>query len=124
MDFLLPHAATNPDLADWMASHEKVLARAFRAVASIYADDAVLQETKILSMISQADDAWARRGTLSQRAIRTLLSTAGVSTVLVGMRKEAYVDDVLAEIHHPLGQTDRAAAWARLSEAADGLFAR
>jgi hypothetical protein len=91
MDFLLPHAENNPDLADWMASHEKILDRALRAVASIYADDAVALEKKILNMIGMADDAWARPGTLSQRAIRALVSTAGVSTVLVGMRKEAYV---------------------------------
>ena len=58
MDFFLPHAETNPDLADWMASHDKILARVFRAVASIYADDAVSQEKKILSMITLADDAW------------------------------------------------------------------
>jgi aryl-alcohol dehydrogenase-like predicted oxidoreductase len=123
MDFFLPHAETNPDLADWMASHEKILDRAFRAVASIYADDAVSQEKKILSMIKLADDAWASRGTLSQRAIRALTSTAGVSCVLVGMRKDAYVDDVLDELRHSMGQGDRNAAWARLSEAADGLFA-
>jgi hypothetical protein len=49
MDFLLPHAESNPDLADWMTSHEKILDRSLRAVASIYADDAVALEKKIIS---------------------------------------------------------------------------
>jgi aryl-alcohol dehydrogenase-like predicted oxidoreductase len=123
MDFLLPHAENNPDLAEWMASHEKILDRALRSVASIYADDAVALEKKILNMIGMADDAWARPGTLSQRAIRALVSTAGVSTVLVGMRKEAYVTDVLAELSHPPEQTDRTMAWTRLSQHTGGLFA-
>lgn len=122
MDFLLPHADNNPDLADWMTSHEKILDRAMRAVASIYADDAVALEKKILTMAGLADDAWARSGTLSQRAIRALASTAGVSTVLVGMRKEAYVTDVLAELSHPLEQTDRTLAWTRLNQQTEGLF--
>ena len=123
MDFLLPHAENNPHLAEWMVSHEKILDRALRAVASIYADDAVALEKKILNMIGMADDAWARPGTLSQRAIRALVSTAGVSTVLVGMRKEAYVTDVLAELSHPLEQTDRTMAWTRLNQHTGGLFA-
>ena len=38
----------------------------------------------------------ARRGaTLSQKAIAVLASTPGMSAVLVGMRREAYVDDAL-----------------------------
>ncbi|BBO66706.1 aldo/keto reductase [Desulfosarcina alkanivorans] len=122
MDFLLPLADNQPDLADWMTSHEKILDRALRAVASIYADDAVALEKKILNMIGTADAAWARPGTLSQRAIRALLSTAGVSTVLVGMRRPAYVADVLAELGNPTGQIDRNAAWEHLRQGAEGLF--
>lgn len=122
MDFLLPHAESNPDLADWMTSHEKILDRSLRAVASIYADDAVALEKKIIAMIGAADDAWARSGTLSQQAIRTLASTAGVSSVLVGMRKAAYVADVLAGLRHPVEPVDRSDAWACLAKAADGLF--
>jgi aryl-alcohol dehydrogenase-like predicted oxidoreductase len=73
-------------------------------------------------MIGAADDAWARSGTLSQQAIRTLASTAGVSSVLVGMRKAAYVADVLAGLRHPVEPVDRSDAWACLAKAADGLF--
>ncbi len=122
MDFLRPHAENNPDLADWIPSHEKTLDHTFRAVASIYADDAVALEKKILNMIAQADDAWAQPGTLSQKAIRALVSTAGVAVVLVGMRKAAYVSDVLAELNHPVAQTDRTAAWERLCQGAERLF--
>ena len=122
MDFLLPHADNNPDLAAWIPSHEKTLDRAFRAVASVYADDAVALEKKILNMIGQADEAWAQSGTLSQKAIRAIASTAGVSTVLVGMRKDAYVSDVLAELHRSTDKTDRTDSWNRLRKGALEIF--
>ncbi len=122
MDFLLPHADNNPDLAAWIPSHEKTLDRAFRAVASVYADDAVALEKKILNLIGQADRAWAQPGTLSQKAIRAIASTAGVSTVLVGMRKEAYVSDVLAELHHSTDKAERTDSWDRLRKGAQEIF--
>ena len=37
-----------------------------------------------------------RRAPLSQKAIAVLLATPGIATVLVGMRREAYVEDSLA----------------------------
>ena len=122
MDFLKAHADKNSDLAEWIPSHERTLDRAFRAVASIYADDAVALEKRILTMLAKADDAWSKSGTLSQKAIRALVSTAGVSTVLVGMRKEAYVSDVLDELHHPIDKADRTDAWNRLRKDAENIF--
>ena len=122
MDFLLPHADDNPDLAAWIPSHEETLDRAFRAVASVYADDAVALEKKILNVVGQADRVWARPGTLSQKAIRAIASTAGVSAVLVGMRKEAYVSDVLAELHRPTDKADRTDSWNRLRKGALEIF--
>ena len=122
MDFLILHVENNPDLASWIISHEKTLDRAFIAVASIYADDAVALEKKMFNMIAQADDAWAQPGTLSQKAIRALASTAGVSTVLVGMRKEAYVSDVLAALQHSIHKADRTDSWNRLEQGARDIF--
>jgi aryl-alcohol dehydrogenase-like predicted oxidoreductase len=122
MDFLRPHADSNPDLADWIPSHEKILGRAFRAVASVYADHAVALEKSILSMLGRADPAWGQPGTLSQRAVRALASTAGVSSVLVGMRKKAYVSDVLAELHRPVKKTNRTDSWERLQKDAQDIF--
>ncbi len=122
IDFLTPLADGNPELADWLTAHETALERAFRAVASIYADAAVTRERKILAALAAADDAWAAPGTLSRKAIRALISTAGVSSVLVGMRQAGYVDDVLAELDAPISQTDRFASWQRLDERLDPLF--
>ncbi|MBC8145587.1 MAG: aldo/keto reductase [bacterium] len=49
-------------------------------------------------------------GTLSSLALRMLLGVDGVDTVLVGMRREEYVDDVIGALREgPLG--DEAAWW-------------
>jgi len=61
-----------------------------------------------------ADDHWAQAGTLSQLALRALRSTAGVSSVLVGMRREAYVADVVAELERPAEQAERTDSWQRM----------
>jgi aryl-alcohol dehydrogenase-like predicted oxidoreductase len=42
-----------------------------------------------------------RNATLSQKTLWTLASTAGVSTVLVGMRRPAYVEDATAILAWP-----------------------
>jgi aryl-alcohol dehydrogenase-like predicted oxidoreductase len=55
--------------------------------------------------IAAAVDPWLppeRRGaTLSRKALWTLASTPGVSTVLVGMRRPAYVEDATAVLAWP-----------------------
>jgi hypothetical protein len=116
MDFLRQHTDTHPDLDDWITTHEQIVNRALRAVASIYADEAVALEKKILGIIAKADEFWGQTGSLSQKAIRALRSTAGVSTVLVGMRKPAYVDDILEELTIPGPQLDRIESWKRLAD--------
>jgi aryl-alcohol dehydrogenase-like predicted oxidoreductase len=122
MGYLSPLAETHPDLAEWIASHEEIVGRAMNAVASIYADDAVALQKKILKMIARADDDWSQPGTLSQKALRVLVTTLGVSAVLIGMRQEAYVDDVLAELHRQVSKIDRTDAWRRLRESATEMF--
>lgn len=122
MDFLTPHADHDPDLADWIIAHQKALDLALRAVGSIYAEDALVIEKKILNLLAKADDDWAKPGSLSQKAIRAVASTAGVSTVLVGMRKAAYVSDVLAELQRSTHPASRCESWDRLRKGAQALF--
>ncbi len=58
-------------------------------------------ETKVARLklkVVQAVPELAQAETLSRMAIRALRATAGVSSVLVGMRRQEYVEDVLAEL--------------------------
>jgi aryl-alcohol dehydrogenase-like predicted oxidoreductase len=114
LDFLQPHAANNEDLAQWLDSHPVCLQEALDAVGSIYVEEAVRVLNRIRYALNDADPQWENQGTLSQKAIRALRTTAGVSVVLVGMRREAYVQDVLEELKRPLEQKDRQGSWARL----------
>ena len=122
MSYLQPLSENNPDLEAWIGEHEKVLAQAFAAVASIYADEAVRLEKRILTAIDEADTDWRRPGTLSRKAIRTLASTAGVTTVLVGMRQQAYVGEVLSELAASIRQDVRLDSWRRLDRALTAIL--
>jgi maleate cis-trans isomerase len=49
-------------------------------------------------------------------ALRALRSTLGITTVLVGMRQESYVDDVMEELGRPVSTKDRAEFWRKLQK--------
>jgi aryl-alcohol dehydrogenase-like predicted oxidoreductase len=88
---------------------------AFDAVASIYAEKAVRRVNRIRRVMAATDPGWAAEGTLSQKALRAVRSTPGVTCVLVGMRREEYVADVLAELRRPIIQDRRLESWQTLT---------
>ena len=65
--------------------------------------------------MAAADPNWAAEGTLSQKAVRAVRSSAAVSCVLVGMRRAEYVSDILAELSCPIKQDGRLESWRKLS---------
>jgi aryl-alcohol dehydrogenase-like predicted oxidoreductase len=115
MDFLEPYANENQDLSNWMTSHRKKIEAAFGAVASIYAEEAAHQVDRIRRCLAEADRNWAEDGTLSQKALRAVRTTSGVTCTLVGMRRAEYVSDVLAELRRPIKQDPRIASWQKLT---------
>jgi aryl-alcohol dehydrogenase-like predicted oxidoreductase len=116
LDFLVPYGKENEDLAQWLADHPICLEEALDAVGSVYVEAAAQELNRIRYAVNGADPVWEKPGTLSQRAIRALRSTSGVSVVLVGMRGEAYVRDVLNELKRPVAQKDRRDSWAGLRQ--------
>ena len=82
-------------------------------------EEAAHQLNRIRYAVNGADPDWEKPGTLSQKAIRALRSTAGVTSVLVGMRRDTYVADVLEELKRPVVQKDRRDSWAGLETAID-----
>ena len=120
LDFLKQHTQEDSELAQWLIDHASNLAQAFDAVGSVYVEEAARILGRIRSAVDRADPDWAGKGTLSQKAIRAVRSTAGVSSVLVGMRRESYVEDVLQELRRPVIQSDRIESWKRLRQEALG----
>jgi hypothetical protein len=103
-------------LIPWIRSHQEILEAAFQAISSVYQEQAAEQAAKIKARVSSADADWAEAATLSQMALRALRSTLGITTVLVGMRQETYVDDVMEELGRPVSTKDRAEFWRKLQK--------
>jgi hypothetical protein len=116
MDFLSPHKSSVEGLADWMADHTRRLETALNAVESIYSEAAAVETGRLALAVADADPDWAAADTLSRKAVSALRATTGVTSVLVGMRKEAYVADVLAGLKLNLPQKPRTESWKRLAE--------
>jgi aryl-alcohol dehydrogenase-like predicted oxidoreductase len=119
----MPSGTDDEELARWLVDHPACLQEALDAVGSIYVEEADRVLKRIRYAVNDADPEWEKPGTLSQKAIRALRSTVGVSVVLVGMRREAYVEDVLNELKRPLSQKDRRDSWAELAPGIKELFA-
>jgi len=115
INFLEPYANENQDLSNWLTSHRKKIEAAFEAVSSIYAEEAAHRVDRIRRCVAEADRNWAKDGTLSQKALRAIRTTAGVTCTLVGMRRAEYVSDVLAELRRPVQQKRRHKSWQQLT---------
>jgi hypothetical protein len=116
MDFLSQQAPGNAAVAEWMHTHQVVLHHALRAVATIYEAAAAEQAERIKQLAAAADPDWGGDIPLSRTAVRALRSTAGISTVLVGMRREHYVQDVLEELETPVELKERRSSWQKLQQ--------
>lgn len=99
----------------WLIEYGETANRAFRAIGAVYGRSAAEIATNLRTIIGKADAEW-QADSLSQMAIRALRSTTGVTSVLVGMRTPDYVDDVLAELRHPIEQLPRKEAWEGLAK--------
>ncbi len=111
MMFLEQQPSPNDRLPTWMNSHQTVVETALDAVDSIYSE----AEAKIIRQINfavdKADEQWALAETLSQKSLRAVRSTSGVTAVLVGMRQKSYVADVLLELKRGVEPADRLDSW-------------
>ena len=112
VQFLEQQASLTP----WIQSHQEILEAAFRAISSVYQEQAAEHAAQIKARVSSAEADWAEAATLSQTALRALRSTLGITTVLVGMRQESYVDDVIEELGRPVSTEDRTKSWRKLQE--------
>jgi aryl-alcohol dehydrogenase-like predicted oxidoreductase len=114
--FLQQRAPSAEDISAWMTSHRKKLEELLEAVGSRYGEQAANRCAQIKKNLSSVEKEWSEAATLSQMAIRALRSTTGITTVLVGMRREAYVMDVLEELVRPVENKDRTESWLELKK--------
>ena len=114
--FLQQGVPSAEDIFSWMNSHREKLEELLEAVGSRYGEQAAKRSTRIKENLSSVDREWSEAATLSQMAIRALRSTTGITTVLVGMRREAYVMDVLEELGRLVESRERTESWLELKK--------
>jgi aryl-alcohol dehydrogenase-like predicted oxidoreductase len=131
-DILLPrirgvwaHLEANPaagrPAAAWQKSSREKLEAVVQAIGGIYAEEARQKVGRIKTLLAQADPDWAAESSLSRLVLRALRSTAEISCVLMGMRREKYVEDVVGELQTPVPIVDRKHAWRRLATSITNL---
>ena len=113
LQFLSNQEILPPDVASWRDQYVEATETTLAAVSAFYQEQGATRAQAIKAAALAADPDWDA-GTLSQTAVRALRSTAGVTTVLVGIRLQAYVEDVLAELTRPVEVQERRASWAAL----------
>jgi aryl-alcohol dehydrogenase-like predicted oxidoreductase len=101
-------------VVSWSVDYRKHLEAVLSAITAYYAQDAAAQVEKLKAAVQQTDRDWNVDGPLSQMAIRALLTTPGVSAVLVGMRRPSYVQDTLAALIPEMDVNDRTTSWMKL----------
>lgn len=116
VQFLQSRENLPQEAREWLQAYVDATNTALNAVGAVYAADAAQQARAIREQAAAADAGWAQAPRLSQLAIRALRSTAGVSSVLVGMRREPYVDDVLAELRRAVPLAPRESTWRAISD--------
>jgi len=114
--FLQQQGNLTEEIFSWVNSHQEKLEVLLEAVASTYRGEAAKRCGGIKNQLSSVDSDWSESATLSQMAIRALRSTAGISTVLVGMRRETYVKDVVEELARPVEKKERKESWNELEQ--------
>ncbi len=123
--FILPRARSgtqflaniaNPpvDIDSWLEGYINSLNTMLAAITAFYQGDGRRYAQKVQEKAVSADPDW-QADTLSQTAVRALRGTLGITSVLVGMRQTAYVDDVLAGLQQPIKQSGRQGAWRQMS---------
>jgi len=93
--------------------------RLIRLVENVYQGDAIRQANEFKDKVAALDQSWGKIPVLSQLALRALRSTTGITAVLMGMRREVYVEDVLQELRQPCESVDRRKTWENISELSD-----
>jgi aryl-alcohol dehydrogenase-like predicted oxidoreductase len=88
--------------------------RLIRLSEKVYQGEAAQQALAFKDNVGALEKAWGNVASLSQLALRVLRSTAGIYSVLVGMRREVYVEDVLHELRQPSTSVARTGTWQQI----------
>jgi len=115
LQFIHQTKGTSPELEGLINRHLALVNQAFGAVGAVYRMATAQELAQIRRRAAAADPVWGQAASLGRLALRALWSTIGVDCVLVGMRRPAYVAEVLDELAAPVTPEPRRAAWQSLA---------
>jgi hypothetical protein len=110
------HLTLNPADLDWIEQYFGLFNQTAKYISDYYQSVSATRSDQIKSIISQHIPQWKHALTLSQLAIKSLRELPGLSCVLIGMRNEDYVNDVLIELYQSPPE-QHLKNWETLSEA-------
>jgi len=106
------------DWTAWLARYQPALEKLLRAVEARTLPAARERSAALHEQLErQVPQAWRSRS-LSQMALGLLLGTPGVTCVLAGMRREAWVDDGLGALER--APPEAGATWSSMAASLDG----
>jgi aryl-alcohol dehydrogenase-like predicted oxidoreductase len=117
---LLRQAESSEAAAVWVEKYAEQVNGVLQAFTAHHGLRAMAAVHQVREQAAAADGEWGVADSLQATAIRALRSTAGIDVVLVGMRREAYVEDVIAELSRPEPRRERHEAWEQVRESLQG----
>ncbi|MDH6349563.1 aldo/keto reductase [Brevibacillus sp. FSL K6-0770] len=110
------HGGGGEETLRWLDTYKEALTEAAQALKNYYTPKDYQRAQDIRTELSRVRPHLVATDTLSQTAIRTMRATPEVHSVLVGMRREHYVDDVLTELQRPLDSHMQEEDWHTITQ--------
>ena len=110
IDYIFEQENLPDELPQWIDAYIEAVNEALAAITAYYQERSAKEASHIKQTAVSADPDW-EADTLSQTAVRALLSTEGITSVLVGMRQQPYVEDVLRGLEKPIEVKGRMESW-------------
>ena len=102
-------------------AHLARVKQAFTLLTDWFAAGERQRVAELFEKARTCDPDWQDAPTPSRLALRALLSSAGISCVLLGMRQPQYVSEALQELAQPVEIKERPQAWQCLAALSEGL---
>ena len=87
-----------------------------RLAENVYQGEGIRQVNEFKDKLAALDSSWGNIPTLSQLSLRVLRSTIGIKAILIGMRRQVYVEDVLQELGKPCESVTSKKTWEAINK--------
>ncbi|MGD9489861.1 MAG: aldo/keto reductase [Calditrichaceae bacterium] len=101
------------EIKHWIENYIANFNKALEGLTIKYRSDMAEMNNILKTRIKDIDADWQTENddSLTHTAIHALRSTEGITSTLVGMRREVYVHDILNELHTPVSIKNRTQSW-------------